>query len=165
MNKKPPELHIVDGTKSRTRGELASLPATIRKRIPAAVWMDNPDAWDKQKFIDDTAEFLHSVYGIGNDQDSATLTILADHIETYVDCSKMLRYEDENGKRQSRLVIPQNDNKTLAPSPWLSIRNKTTTLIIQLMNELGLTPRSRLASGKTEDDSPVARLLKGPFGA
>ena len=141
------------------------MPATIRKRIPAAVWMDNPDAWDKQKFIDDTAEFLHSVYGIGNDQDSATLTILADHIETYVDCSKMLRYEDENGKRQSRLVIPQNDNKTLAPSPWLSIRNKTTTLIIQLMNELGLTPRSRLASGKTEDDSPVARLLKGPFGA
>jgi phage terminase small subunit len=165
MNKKPPELHLVDGTKSRTRGELATLPATIRKRIPAAAWMDNPDAWDKAKFIEETSEFLHTVYGIGNDQDSATLTILADHIETYVDCSKMLRYEDENGKRQSRLVIPQNDNKTLAPSPWLSIRNKTTTLIIQLMNELGLTPRSRLAAGKSEDDSPVSRLLKGPFGA
>lgn len=165
MNKKPPELHIVDGTKSRTRGDIAELPASIRKRIPSAEWMDNPDAWDKAKFIWETSEFLHTVYGIGNDQDKHALTMLADHIEVYVDCSKMLRYEDENGKRQSRLVIPQNDNKTLAPSPWLSIRNKTTTLIIQLMNELGLTPRSRLASGKVEEDSKVARLLKGPFGA
>ena len=165
MNQKPPELHLVDGTKSRTRGDLASLPASIRKRIPRAEWMDNPEGWNKQQFIDETADFLHTVYGIGNDQDKHALTMLADHIETYVDCTKMLHYADENGERKSRLVIPQNDNKTLAPSPWLSIRNKTTTLIIQLMNELGLTPRSRLASGKVEDDSTVAKLLKGPFGA
>jgi len=31
------------------------------------------------------------------------------------------------------------------------------------MNEMGLTPRSRLASNKTEDNSPVAKFLKGPF--
>ena len=37
------------------------------------------------------------------------------------------------------------------------------TLIIQIMNELGLTPRSRLSSGKAESDSPVAQFLKGPF--
>jgi hypothetical protein len=37
------------------------------------------------------------------------------------------------------------------------------TLIIQLMNELGLTPRSRLSAGKQEEDSPVAQFLKGPF--
>ena len=165
MNKKPPELHIVDGTKSRTRGDLTNLPASIRKRIPSAEWMDNPDAWDKAKFIEETSDFLHTVYGIGNDQDKHALTMLADHIEVYVDCSKMLRYLDDEVKRQSRLVIPQNNNATLAPSPWLSIRNKTTTLIIQLMNELGLTPRSRLASGKREEDSPVAQLLKGPFAS
>ena len=77
----------------------------------------------------------------------------------------MLKVTDKDGKRKSRLVIPQNNNATLAPSPWLSIRNKTTTLIIQLMNELGLTPRSRLSSGKMEDNSPVAKFLKGPFAS
>ena len=165
MNKKPPELHVVDGTKSRTRGNIASLPDTIRKRIPRAEWLDKPEAWDKQQFIDETSEFLHSVYGIGNDQDKHALSMLADQIEVYVDCSKMLRFIDDDGKRQSRLVIPQNNNATLAPSPWLSIRNKTTTLIIQLMNELGLTPRSRLSSGKVENNSPISQFLKGPFAS
>ena len=163
MNKKPPELHLIDGTKSRSR-DMASLPESIKKRIPTAEWLDNPEGWNKQKFIEETADFLYSVYGIGNDQDKHALSILADHVETYVDCSLMLKVTDKDGKRKSRLVIPQNNNATLAPSPWLSIRNKTTTLIIQLMNELGLTPRSRLASGKREEDSPVAQLLKGPFG-
>ena len=144
---------------------MASLPESIKKRIPTAEWLDNPEGWNKQKFIEETAEFLYSVYGIGNDQDKHALSILADHVETYVDCSLMLKVTDKDGKRKSRLVIPQNNNATLAPSPWLSIRNKTTTLIIQLMNELGLTPRSRLSSGKMEDNSPVAKFLKGPFAS
>ena len=29
------------------------------------------------------------------------------------------------------------------------------------MNELGLTPKSRLAANKLEDDSPLADFLKG----
>ena len=144
---------------------MASLPESIKKRIPTAEWLDNPEGWNKQKFIEETADFLYSVYGIGNDQDKHALSILADHVETYVDCSLMLKVTDKDGKRKSRLVIPQNNNATLAPSPWLSIRNKTTTLIIQLMNELGLTPRSRLSSGKIEDNSPVAKFLKGPFAS
>ncbi len=144
---------------------MASLPESIKKRIPTAEWLDNPEGWNKQKFIEETADFLYSVYGIGNDQDKHALSILADHVETYVDCSLMLKVTDKDGKRKSRLVIPQNNNATLAPSPWLSIRNKTTTLIIQLMNELGLTPRSRLSSGKMEDNSPVAKFLKGPFAS
>jgi hypothetical protein len=31
------------------------------------------------------------------------------------------------------------------------------------MNELGLTPRSRLNQGKLEDDSALAQFLKGPM--
>jgi len=164
MNKKPPELHLIDGTKSRSR-DMASLPESIKKRIPTAEWLDNPEGWNKQKFIEETADFLYSVYGIGNDQDKHALSMLADQIEVYVDCSKMLQFKDDSGKRQSRLVIPQNNNATLAPSPWLSIRNKATTLIIQLMNELGLTPRGRLSSGKVESNCPVSQFLKGPFAS
>jgi phage terminase small subunit len=154
MNKKPPELHIVDGTKSR-RSEATVLPSSIKKRIPKADWMDNPKAWDKSKFIEETADFLYDVYGIGSDQDKHTLSILADHIETYIRCSE--------GLKITGVITNFNNGQTVGPSPYLSVRNKTTTLIIQLMNELGLTPRSRLASGKIEDDSAVAQFLKGPF--
>jgi P27 family predicted phage terminase small subunit len=153
-NKKPPELHLVDGTTPR-KGMPAMLPASIKKRIPKADWLDDPDAWDKAKFIEETANFLYDVYGIGNDQDKHTLAMLADHIETYIQCNKALK--------KTGIVSKFNDGKTIGPNPYLTVRNKTMTLIIQIMNELGLTPRSRLSAGKTEEDSPVAQFLKGPL--
>ena len=131
------------------------LPDNLKKRIPKAEWVDNPEAWDKLKFIEETAEFLYAVYGIGNDQDKHTLAMLAEHIDTYVKCTA--------GIKAAGIISKFNDGKTIGPNPYLSVRNKTMTLIIQLMNELGLTPRSRLSAGKQEDQSPVAQFLKGPF--
>lgn len=145
---------MVDGTKPK-KGIPAEIPVSIKKRIPKAEWLDNPAAWDKTKFIEETADFLFDVYGIGNDQDKHTLSMLADHIETYVICTE--------GIKREGLVVDFNDGKTTGPNPFLSIRNKTMTLIIQMMNELGLTPRSRLSAGKKEDASPVALFLKGPL--
>lgn len=156
MNKKPPELHVVDGTKSRA-GKAAMLPASIKKRIPKAEWMDNPSAWDKEKFIEETSEFLFEVYGIGSDQDKHTLTMLADHIELYVACCK--------GIKKNGIVTQFNEGKTIGPNPYISIRNKTMTLIIQLMNELGLTPRSRLSAGKAEEGGALEKFLKGPLAS
>lgn len=154
-NRKPPELHLIDGTKSRRKNNAARLPDSIRSRIPEAYWLDNPDAWDKKKFIAETADYLYDVYGIGNAQDQHTLGILADHIETYVGCSAAIK--------KGGIITRFNNGATVGPNPFLSVRNKTTTLIIQLMNELGLTPRSRLSAGKTEDDSPMAHFLRGPM--
>lgn len=153
-NKKPPELHLVDGTTPR-KGMPTALPETIKKRIPKAEWLDNPDAWDKAKFIEETAEFLFTVYGIGNDQDKHTLSMLADHIELYVKCTRGI---DKNG-----IITTFNNGATVGPNPYISIRQKTMTLIIQLMNEMGLTPRSRLSAGKMEEDSAIAQFLKGPM--
>jgi len=154
MNKKPPELHLVDGTTPR-KGMPASLPDTLKKRIPKAEWVDNPEAWDKSKFIEETSEFLYDVYGIGNNQDKHTLAMLADHIDTYVQCTRAIK--------KGGIVTSFNNGQTIGPNPYLTVRNKTMTLIIQLMNELGLTPRSRLSAGKSEDESPVAQFLRGPL--
>lgn len=155
MNRKPAELHIVDGTKSR-RGNPTLLPETVKKRIPRAEWMDNPDAWDKEKFITDTSEFLFTVYGIGCDQDKHILAMLADHIDLYVKCCK--------GISKNGVLTTFNNGQTVGPNPYIPIRNKTSTLIVQFMNELGLTARSRLAAGKVEEGSELADLLRGPFG-
>jgi P27 family predicted phage terminase small subunit len=156
MNKKPPELHLVDGTKPRG-AEAVSLPASIRKRIPKAEWLDNPEKWDRNAFMEETANFLHTVYGIGNDVDKHSLSMLATHIETYVRCWE--------GMKKTGVITTFNNGQTVGPSPYLSAMNKATTYIIQLMNELGLTPRSRLSAGKIEEDSPVAKFLKGPFAS
>lgn len=158
MNRKAPELHIIDGTKPRNSvNQGGPLPENIRGRIPPAEWLDNPSAWDKTKFVNETADFLFEVYGIGSMQDRHTLTMLADHIETYIQCNKALA---EQG-----LISDFNDGKTQAANPHVTIRNNTLKLIIQLMNEMGLTPRSRLAQSKPEENNAIARFLKGPKGA
>ena len=154
MNRKPPELHVYDVTKSRS-GNVADLPKSIKTRIPKAYWLDNFELWDKDRFIRETADFLYTVYGIGNEQDQHTLAMLSDQIELYVQCSK--------GIKSKGVITKYNDGKTLGPNPYIPIRDKTLKSIIQLMNELGLTPRSRLAAGKQEDNSPVAQFLRGPL--
>lgn len=158
MNKKPPELHIIDGTKPRGEStkNTVEIPEQLRKRIPQAEWLENFDAWDKKRFIEETANFLYEVYGIGNEQDKHTLSMLADHIDTYIQCNK--------GIKEQGIVVEFNDGKTIGTNPYLAVRNKIMTLIIQLMNELGLTPRGRLSINKPEEDSPVAKFLRGPKG-
>lgn len=158
MNKKPPELHLIDGTKPRGKStqNVATIPDSIKQRIPKADWLDNPSAWDRNKFIEETSNYLFEVYGIGSDQDKHSLSMLADHIETYVNCVQ--------GIKETGLVMEHNDGKTVGASPYFGIKAKTTTLIIQLMNELGLTPRGRLSASKTNTQSDVSRFLRGPKG-
>ena len=155
MNRKPIELHLVEGTKPEYKW-VQPLPEKIRKRIPKAEWVDNPDGWDKNKFIEETAEFLFTVYGIGNEQDKHTLGMLADYIDLYIQCNRAIAEEG--------LIAEQNGGTTRGANPHITIRYNTMTTILKLMNELGLTPKSRLAAGKVEDESPIARFLKGPKG-
>ena len=155
MNKLPVELHLVHGTKPEHSA--MPLPESVKKRIPEAEWMSNPTRWNKATFVAETANYLFDVYGIGSDQDKHTLAMLADQIDMYVACNMQLVGSD--------LVISTNDGKTLAPNPIISIRNNCLKLVIQLMNELGLTPRGRLnKTENTDDNSAVSKFLRGPKG-
>jgi phage terminase small subunit len=146
MENKPTELRLVEGN---------SLSANLRKRIPAAEWMDNPLTWDKARFIQETSDHIYDTYGIVDDHNKHTLTMLADQIQTYVQCNIGLVGAD--------LIISTNDGKTLAPNPLISIRDKTLTQVIRLMNELGLTPKSKLVKTNIRKESPVAKLAAGPM--
>ena len=156
MNKLPVELHLVHGTKPEHSA--MPLPESVKKRIPEAEWMSNPTRWNKATFVEETANYLYDVYGIGSDQDKHTLAMLADQIDLYVSCNIQLAGSD--------LVISTNDGKTLAPNPIISIRNNALKLVIQLMNELGLTPRGRLnkTEGSIDNNSAVSKFLRGPKG-
>ena len=156
MNKLPVELHLVHGTKPEHNA--IALPDSVKKRIPEAEWMSNPNCWNKATFVQETSDYLYDVYGIGSNQDKHTLAMLADQIDLYVSCNIQLAGSD--------LVISTNDGKTLAPNPIISIRNNSLKLVIQLMNELGLTPRGRLnkTEGSIDDNSAVSKFLRGPKG-
>ena len=152
-NRKPPERHAADGTRSKHKG--TSLPEAVKLRVPAAEWLDDPDSWDKHKFVKETSDFLWDTYGIGSKMDRHVLAMLADQIDTYIQCNRGLEGED--------IVVSVNGGSSLGTHPLITIRDKTITKVISLMNELGLTPRSRLTA-KKEDGKPLAGFLKGPGG-
>jgi P27 family predicted phage terminase small subunit len=150
-NKLPPEVHAIQGSKGMNMG--AMLPEKIRARIPLAEWGKQPELFNKEKFVEETSQYLFDVYGIGTKQDRHTLWMLADQLDTYINA----RVQQD----KHPYVIKINNGKTLAPNPFISVANEAMKNCIRIMNELGLTPKSRLAANKLEDDSPLADFLKG----
>lgn len=154
-NKLPPELHIVNGTKGVNQG--TTLPEKIKMRIPKAYWLENPKDWDEDRFIKETAEYLYNVYGIGSEQDSHVLGMLANQITTYVECQKQIISQN------NAPVISYNNGKTLGANPYINLRNNTLVRVISLMNELGLTPRSRLQGSPVgNEETGLGALMAGP---
>lgn len=153
-NKLPPEIHLIHGSKGVNAGTL--LPENIKKRIPFAEWASQPELFVKERFVSETADYLYEVYGIGSEQDRHTLMMLADQLEMYINARSQ--------QSKHPLIVKINDGKTFAPNPFISVANNAMKNTIQLMNELGLTPKSRLDRQKPEENSPVAKFLRGPKG-
>lgn len=152
--KLPAEIHLIKGTKGMNPGVL--LPESVKARIPFAEWANHPEKFTREKFVEETAAYLHEVYGIGSEQDRHTLMMLADQLQTYIDA------RSQQGAHP--LVVEINGGKTFAPNPYISVSNEAMKNVIKLMNELGLTPKSRLSGNKPEENSPVAKFLRGPKG-
>ncbi len=150
-NRLPAELHLVHGT---TAGHKAQpLPDKVRARVPQADWLENPEVWDRATFIKETSDFLWETYGIGSNQDKHVLAALATQIEIYVRCWKAIQEEG--------LVIIQNAAASRGTNPYVTVGDKALVRAVALMGELGLTPKSRLATGKQEGGK-YSKLLNGP---
>jgi len=151
MNKLPAELHLVHGTRAEHGAK--PLPENVRARIPKADWLDNPDLWDRDKFVEEASNFLWETYGIGADQDKHTLSALAAQLDIWVRCWR--------GMQENGLVSEFNNGATRGASPYFAVGDKALSRAIVLMNELGLTPRGRLAMSKQEP-TKYNKLLSGP---
>ncbi|CAB4127007.1 Putative phage terminase, small subunit, P27 family [uncultured Caudovirales phage] len=154
-NKLPPEIHQIHGTKGMNAGIM--LPEKIKLRIPFAEWANQPELFNRERFVKETADYLFDVYGIGSGQDRHTLLMLADQMQTYIDA------RTEQFKHP--LVIKINAGKTFAPNPYIAVANKAMENCLKLMNEMGLTPKSRLSNNKSEEDSLINDLFRGPKAA
>lgn len=150
-NRLPPELHIVSGTKSAHGAK--PLPESVRQRVPKADWLDNPDAWDRDAFVRETSDFLWDTYGIGSNQDKHILAALAMQLDIYVKCCK--------GVQKGGIITQFNNGANVGPNPFLTAGDKALARAVVLMNELGLTPKGRLATNKIEGGK-YSKLLNGP---
>ena len=150
-NRLPAELHLVHGTRAEHKAQ--PLPEKIRARVPKADWIDNPDAWDRTKFIEETSNFLWETYGIGSDQDKHILAALAAQIEIWVDCWRGIKSEG--------LIVDHHGGVTRGTNPYFTSGDKALVRAVALMGELGLTPKGRLATGKQEGGK-YSNLLNGP---
>lgn len=154
-NKLPPELHLVHGTRGMNQG--VTLPEKVKMRIPKPYWLEDPNSWSEDRFIRETSEYLFNVYGIGSDQDSHVLGMLANQITTYVECQKIII------KNNNAPIVEYNKGKTLGANPYIGLRDRALVRIISLMNELGLTPRSRLnGSTSISEEAGLGALMAGP---
>ena len=151
MNKKPTELHAIQGTKGVNQG--ISLPEKVKMRIPECEWMHNPNAWNPEQFFKETSDYLYDVYGIGSSQERHLLAWLTKEISKYIECEKHLN---------KGLVVNFNNGATWGANPYLSIQERALSKALQIMNELGLTPRSRLSGTKAQSQTNIGKLMLGP---
>jgi len=128
----------------------------LRSVAPTAEWITNPSAWNINKFIEEISQYLLDTYGIVEPHNRHAIAILAGHIDTYIKCTVAL---DNEG-----LLADYNDGKSLSVNQYVVVRSKTMPIIMALMNELGLTPKSKLTPKANANNNTLAKILKGPKG-
>jgi|GEM_PF-1025680 len=151
--KLPREVHLVHGTKSKALNIGVDMPEQVKVRIPVAEWANDPQAFTRERFVRETADYLFQIYGIGTAHDRHVLMLLADQMQLYIDARVALM--------GAPLVVQNNAGKTDSPNPLIAIADRAMASAIKLMHELGLTPKSRLTASKVDEVSPYAELLRG----
>ncbi len=127
------------------------------KKIPIANWLHDPDSFNKQYFYKETIEFLFAIYSNAADIDKHLVAMLADTLETYIECKKVL---DKQG-----YVIEFNDGKTLGTNPIYKTMDNAVSSYISITNELQISLKARVKNGAkepSENDEVLKKLMRGP---
>ena len=129
----------------------------IAKKVPTANWLHNPDAFNKEEFCRETIEYYFSIYSNAADIDRHLVGMLADALETYIECKKVL---DKDG-----FVVEFNDGKTIGTNPVYKTMDSAISNYITLTNELQISLKARIKNGAkepTEIDETLKKLMRGP---
>jgi phage terminase small subunit len=135
----------------RIRTKLAEIPESMRCRIPKAEWLDNPESFCRQQFIEETSTFINSVYGLEPDSYQTLLWMLSVEVQSYVDAT--IGFQESGGK----LVVGEKIN------PWVLLKFDATKNILRLQKEMGLNPASRLTGSQVKVTSKTIFDVL-PFG-
>ncbi len=137
--------------------EVREEEAGVDKKIPIVNWLHDLDGFNKEQFYKETIEFLFAIYSNAADFDKHLVAMLADSLETYIECKKVL---DKQG-----YVIEFNDGKTLGTNPLYKTMDNAVSSYISITNELQISLKARLKNGvkeSTEVDEALKKLMRGP---
>ena len=104
----PMNLHIVH---SSPKELITTIPITELN----ADWLNNPEVWDKEKFILDIIKFIEQTQGDNAYPNTVLIGMLAHQIDLYVQCTRQMS--------QTGLVEAYNKGVTFGPSlsfRWLT---------------------------------------------
>lgn len=129
----------------------------VVKKIPIANWLHDPDSFNKEDFFKETIEFLFTIYSNAADIDKHLVAMLADTLETYINCKKVI---DKQG-----YVVEFNDGKTLGTNPLYKTMDNAVSSYMSITNELQISFKARLKNGAKEPaeiDETLKKLMRGP---
>lgn len=146
-SKMPANLNIIKNSKSSTSVE--------PEELMTPTWLDEPDSWNRDNFLDKTQSYLFKKNGVLDMADMQLVGMLASQIEIYFSSVKELK--------SSGLVINFNNGVTMGPNPHMTIADKALNRVVQIMKELELSPKSRSGYRSNYEISPeLKRFLEGP---
>ena len=125
----------------------------VLQQIPLARWIKDPKTWDKYAFIEEASQYLWDAYGSSTEQDKHALAMLAEVLETFVTCCQEIA-------KHGLVVI--HHNGVTGKNHHVDIRDKAITKAVMLMNELGLTPKSRFPI-KPKPNPEFEKFMRGPI--
>lgn len=142
--KLPENLHIVQNR-----------PTTVVEKVRAglgeAQWLNDPEAWDRAKFVEQIEQALLDSHGSTVQFDQLLVGLLVTQVELYVRCWSSIKAEG--------LVTTFNAGATHGRNLHIGMADNALLKGVNLLNELALTPKTR-APQRT--NGKYARLLSGP---
>lgn len=110
-------------------------------------WLNNIEQWDKDKFSNDIAAFIEKTQGTNTYPNMILIGMLSHQIEVYCECYRQME--------QHGLVADYNRGVTVGPSLYFSMADKALNRVLQIMKELGLTPRHLIGVVRKTDSEGV----------
>ena len=130
-------------------------PSIETDEVAIVSWMDEPDSWNRDYFLEKTKSYPFKKNGVLDMADIQLVGMLASQIEIYVSSVQELK--------SSGLVINFNNGVTMGPNPHMTIADKALNRVVQIMKELELSPKSRSGYRSNYEISPeLKRFLEGP---
>lgn len=122
----------------------------VRAVLGEAPWLNDPEAWDRTKFLEQINQAMFDAHGATFKLDALFVGMLATQVELYVKCWANIKTEG--------LVTSYNAGATPGKNLHIGIADRALRQAVNLLDELALTPKTRPPAKPT---GALAEFLKG----
>jgi hypothetical protein len=110
-------------------------------------WLTDSDSWDKSRFSSEVVLFIEQTQGGNAFPNLILIGMLTHQIDLYVQCTRQIA--------KSGLLETYNKGVTSGPSLYFSMADKALNRILQIMKELGLTPKHRVGTVRSTNSDAL----------